>query len=799
MGKPKGKTSKVKLGNKASNKKTNKNVGANKYQEKFQSAKIKAGKFKKKPAINKKELMNGKIDYSRYKPEDDHDVDDMLESDEEDDMKSYLKQNANDMSFLSKSLDKNSDGMKSYEAQPRSYSNVHKETDLKDDRVDLLPIKGATGLIRRKGERIEEQDNENEDGEGDGPEENDLLPIMEKEPMSVIEILAAHREQVVQKKLQIAQLSMDIVENPYEKISQLKHLLKLAEKDEPLTIRKLALLSMLEIFKDIIPSYNIRELSDDEQNAKVSRDVKKIRDYEQNLLKAYQRYLQSLEENIKVCKKFVKKSRGSGAHHEKQKKSMASLVITSMKCLAELIKNLPHFNFRKNIINVLIPNIELSQDLEEAGQICSKAIKETLLADYNGYIALDVVTIIQNLAKSKPTLSPLVLETLLCLRVDADLVHATEEKGNKIERLKAKREAIKKMSRKERKRKKVEDKLNQELQEVEAVESRDKIGKTHTEILKRLFVIYFRVLKLGFKSDLLGITLRGLARFSHLINIDFFGDLMNCLETVLKYEDLDTQDRLHCILTAMKVLSGQGEALTIDPRQFYTELYNVLLNFDSEIESTCFDSVRHCLEIMLIKRRKQVSHPQILGFLKRLSTMLLQMPIERSSDMFLLLRSIFQLYEKCDYLLDNENFGRGVFQPDITNPEHSNADSTALWELQLLSRFYQNDAELYCKHVMIGAPSHGPGSLPQRMLQRGASKPDFRTKKNAAETTDLDYFENLPERAQTTRKQQQQSEIKFKSSIQRFGNETSSNKELYEKVDNELEKLLKTNLINGKK
>ena len=44
-----------------------------------------------------------------------------------------------------------------------------------------------------------------------------------------------------------------------------------------------------------------------------------------------------------------------------------------------------------------------------------------------------------------------ILETLLCLRVKADLIHANEEKGNKIERLKAKKEAIKKMSRKERK------------------------------------------------------------------------------------------------------------------------------------------------------------------------------------------------------------------------------------------------------------------------------------------------------------------------------------------------------------
>jgi len=49
-------------------------------------------------------------------------------------------------------------------------------------------------------------------------------------------------------------------------------------------------------------------------------------------------------------------------------------------------------------------------------------------------------------------------------------------------------------------------------------------------------VIYFRVLKLGHKSALLPITLKGLAKFSHLINIDFFGDLMNCLEGILKYE-----------------------------------------------------------------------------------------------------------------------------------------------------------------------------------------------------------------------------------------------------------------------
>lgn len=36
--------------------------------------------------------------------------------------------------------------------------------------------------------------------------------------MSVIELLVAHREEVNQKKLQIAEMSLNIVENPYDNV-----------------------------------------------------------------------------------------------------------------------------------------------------------------------------------------------------------------------------------------------------------------------------------------------------------------------------------------------------------------------------------------------------------------------------------------------------------------------------------------------------------------------------------------------------------------------------------------------------
>lgn len=44
---------------------------------------------------------------------------------------------------------------------------------------------------------------------------------------------------------------------------------------------------------------------------------------------------------------------------------------------------------------------------------------------------------------------------------------------------------------------------------------------------------------------------------------------------------LTFRSKLHCIKTVFIVLSGQGEALTIDPVKFYTSLYNVILKLSA--------------------------------------------------------------------------------------------------------------------------------------------------------------------------------------------------------------------------
>lgn len=65
------------------------------------------------------------------------------------------------------------------------------------------------------------------------------------------------------------------------------------------TIRKLAILSQVAVFKDIIPGYRIRSLTEQEKSVKVGQAVARLREWEQSLVGIYQKFLQLLESEIK--------------------------------------------------------------------------------------------------------------------------------------------------------------------------------------------------------------------------------------------------------------------------------------------------------------------------------------------------------------------------------------------------------------------------------------------------------------------------------------------------------------------
>ena len=74
------------------------------------------------------------------------------------------------------------------------------------------------------------------------------------------------------------------------------------------------------------------------------------------------------------------------------------------------------------------------------------------------------------------------------------------------------------------------------------------------------------------KSTLMAAVLRGLAKFAHTINIDFFADLVEVLNGLIRSEQLETSQCLHAVQVVLIMLSGQV-------RSVFTEFYRVLPSF----------------------------------------------------------------------------------------------------------------------------------------------------------------------------------------------------------------------------
>ena len=81
-------------------------------------------------------------------------------------------------------------------------------------------------------------------------------------------------------------------------------------------------------------------------------------------------------------------------------------------------------------------------------------------------------------------------------------------------------------------------------------------------------MLYFSILKNSRPTPLLPAALQGISKFAHLVNIDFFKDLMKVLKDLMlrasdtKEDDFSTDVRrgLLCIVTAFELLTGQGDS-----------------------------------------------------------------------------------------------------------------------------------------------------------------------------------------------------------------------------------------------
>ncbi|XP_029978247.1 nucleolar complex protein 3 homolog isoform X2 [Sphaeramia orbicularis] len=662
----------------------------------------------------------------RKRPEEEEEEEEFLESlptdmMEDDDLR-QMTDMARKASFITRDLSscapihstkkRKSEVIRSYEKVPRKMAKTEEK-----EVIHLLPIKDKSGVIPQSVERVIQQKEEEEpEEEGEEPEEAEDEGASE----SADHLTPAQREQrrvqkIQERKTTIATLGSAIICDPVNNIKRLKELRGMLMESDPavaVTVRKLVMVSLMEIFKDIAPTYKIRPLTSEEKAAKVRKETQQLREFEESLVSQYKFYLEDLEQTIKDWKQ-QKKKRSQAVGFD----SYRGLAEVAIRCLCELLLALPHFNFHNNIIVALVPL--MNDPVRQVSDMCCDAFRKLFQQDKVGGAALASVRVVSGLVKSlNYNIRPEVLRTLLSLRIKEVHMKKDLEDTAPKKKFMNNKEKKKNLSRMQRKWKKAEEKLEKELLEAEASESKDKKIQLHTQTLNIVFLIYFRILKKAQKSVLLPAVLEGLANFAHLINLEFFDDLLNVLQNLIQSGDLTNQESLHCIQTVFIILSGQGDVLNVDPLKFYSQLYQMLPRLHAGAPNDDISIVLRCLDAMLTRRRKQVTLQRAMAFMKRLSVLSLHTLPNASVGLLAANRAALHAFPKCDFLLDNEVQGSGFYLPELDEPEHCNAQNTALWELHLLQRHFHPVVRRFAVHLSRGAPSEGSGALGVELSRR---------------------------------------------------------------------------------
>ncbi|KAK2799587.1 hypothetical protein FQN50_008425 [Emmonsiellopsis sp. PD_5] len=627
-----------------------------------------------------------------------------------------------------------------YERRPRKGNKRDKEKS-------RLPIKTAEGAIEHVEEFAAVED------ESDNPFDSDEDDVEVLDDTADVEVKEQPKPRVPPKvqireaKEELARIAALINEEPEEHTGLFKTLADMVSQASISAVKKLALATQAAVYRDVIPGYRIRPLGDDDMSSKISKEVRKLRSFEQSLLSGYQNY-------VKQLATFAKPS-NAGSNKEDDAEG---LKLVAINCTCSLLTTVPHFNFRGELLKILIGQLG-RRKVDDNFVKCRQTIEEIFSSDEDGIVSMEAVSLLAKMMKAKDfQVHDSVLDTFLHLRLlsefsskgskDSIDKQSDEQNTYKGKRLKQKREFRTKKERKILKERKVVEK---DLKEADALVSHEQRDKMQAETLKLVFGTYFRILKLR-SPNLMGAVLEGLAKYAHLINQDFFGDLLEALKELIAQtqpsddDDEDnasdnetdttpfkhttrntTRESLLCSITAFALLDGQdaskaASTLHLDLSYFITNLYQTLypLSLNPDIEYNPSKSLRlpdpstpnnptpqtqtqkvnfqtptvlllHCLNSTLLSKGAHSPPPlRLAGFSKRLMTTTLHLPEKSAQATLALLGRVAKAHGRKIAPLWNteERKGDGVFVGDAGTVEGANVFAGTVWEGELLRLHY---------------------------------------------------------------------------------------------------------------
>jgi nucleolar complex protein 3 len=399
----------------------------------------------------------------------------------------------------------------------------------------------------------------------------------------------------------------------------------------------------------------------------------------------------------------------------------------------------PHFNFRGELLKILVGKLS-TRRVDDDFARCRETIETLFRDDEDGTPSLDAVSLLTKMMKAKGyRIDESVLNTFLHLR----LLSEFSWKASQNHVYKTKKRVFR--TKKQRKLLKEQKAIEKEMTQADAAVSHEERDRMQSETLKLVFVTYFRILKMR-SSNLMGAVLEGLAKYAHLINQDFFGDLLEALKDLIRHTEVDheaednenlvdedsattrnlSRETLLCIITAFALLEGQDAAkaqttLNLDLNFFITHLYRTLyaLSLYPDIElsakslhlpdpnapatsqptkdnkinlaTTTVLLLRSLSSILLPPQGTRAVPPlRIAAFTKQLLTTCLPLPEKSAMATIGLVSKVTKTHEKKIAGLWNteERRGDGSFDPLSAEVDESNPFACTVWEGEILRRHF---------------------------------------------------------------------------------------------------------------
>ncbi|KAJ2080459.1 hypothetical protein H4R24_003071 [Coemansia sp. RSA 988] len=709
-------------------------------------------------------------------------------------------------------------GEMNYEHSTRQFEQTEKKPKL----TNKLPIKTADGrlaLLENSDEENEEisdsahTDDESDDGneqsakdqQSDSKADSDSdenrtdsdHPVharvnLEEQDDYVIEPdrnRMSRKQYIIAQQNRLAAIADVVMQDPDNGLRYLKTLNHISTDADP-RVKRLGLLTQLAVFCDILPEYRIRELTEKEQHAKVTKDVRQQRMREEQLVHSYSNYLKQLFAASKQALKVFSKPTAD-----------IETGIVAARALGNLINVRPLFNFRKDILSALVdiyvqPSSRINfESFTPMAQTARLAVLRLFRDDTSGELSqIAVILAAKRIKRLSYRVDPSALRPWLHLRLREELRENPEDRKRKAEeqrqreQRRAQQKLIKRkkggaafneakralhLSKKQAKMHKVQQDVDKSLVEAEAEVSRDEREKWYGETLKQVFITYFRILKQKDNiGGLLPAVLEGLAKYAHLISVEFFVDLFQLLKKIMRgqhgvgigaeeAEDGDDlissrvglRTALLCILSALHILTGQGEALNLDIKEFFYQLYALLppLAARPQIEATRVsaqsDGTRYivylmpaevaasnaaraatateaghmdgaeqseqleeaaweetmrsesdllfeCLQLMFLGRTKVSSLTRVAAFCKRIAECALSWPPKTAVRAIEFIHRLLIKYPALDRMLSSEEqAGSGLYLRDLDDPDMCNPFATCLFELHWLQIHYHSGVQ----------------------------------------------------------------------------------------------------------